>query len=74
MSLSETSKCFLNASSVSDSATSLGSPFQHLTTLSPIQPESPLAQLEATTTNPITSYVEEADPHFATTSFQVAVE
>ena len=33
MSLSTTSKCLLNASKSSDSTTSLGSLFQHLTTL-----------------------------------------
>ena len=62
----------------SDSTTSLGSPFQCLTTLSEnpnVQPESSLAQLEAITSCPVTSYMgEEANPHLATTSFQGVVE
>ncbi|KAK1210848.1 KIF2A protein, partial [Pygoscelis papua] len=40
-----------------------------------IQSKPPLAQLEAISSRPITSYLgEETDPHLATTSFQVAVE
>ena len=51
VSLSTTFKCFLSTSRLGDSTTSLGSPFQHLTTLREkifpdVQPESPLAQLE----------------------------
>jgi len=75
-----TSSCFLNASRDGDSITSLGSPFQHLTTLSEkffpsMQPESPLLQLEAIPSHPIASYtVEEADPHITRASFQGVVE
>ena len=54
--------------------TSLGSPFQCLTTLLEqrfLQPESPMVQLEAIFSHAITSYLgEEADPHLTTTSFQ----
>ena len=43
-----------------------------------VQPEHPLAQLEAIPSSPITSYMgeesKEANAHLATTSFQVAVE
>jgi len=40
-----------------------------------IQPEPPVAQLEAVPSSPITSYMgEEADPCFTTTSLQVVVE
>ena len=40
-----------------------------------IQPEPPLAQLEATPSHPINSYMgEKADPHFATTTLQMIVE
>ena len=80
MFLSTTSECFLDISGVGDSTTSLGSLFQCLTTLSEkffpnIQPESPLAQLEAIPPSPIASYMgEEADPHLTTASLQVVVE
>jgi len=79
MSLS-TSKHFLNTSRDGDSTSSLGIPFQHLTALgeelfSNIQPESPLVQLEAIPSHPISSYMgEEADPHLTTTSLQAVVE
>ena len=40
-----------------------------------VQPESSLAQLEATLSSPITSQRrEEADPQLTTTSFQVVIE
>ena len=40
-----------------------------------IQPKSPLAQLEASPSSPVTSYCgEDANPHIATTSFQVVIE
>jgi len=40
-----------------------------------MQPECLLVQFEAITSHPIASYLEEeADPHLATTSFQVVVE
>ena len=79
MSLSTTSKCCLNTSRVSDSTTSLDSPFQCLTTLEEVflsvQPKSPLAQLETIPSSPITSYLGvEGDPHLTTTSFQAVVE
>ena len=40
-----------------------------------IQPESPLAQLEAIPSSPVACFMgEEADPHLAKTPFQVVVE
>ena len=40
-----------------------------------IQPEPLLVQLKAITFHPVTSYPgEDADPHLASTSFQIAVE
>ena len=40
-----------------------------------VQPESPLAQLEAVPSGPITGYTgEEADPYLTTVSFQGVVE
>jgi len=40
-----------------------------------IQPESPVAQLEATHSHPITSYMgAEVNPHLTTASFQVLLE
>ena len=40
-----------------------------------VQPESPLAQLEAILFSPVASYIrEDADPHLATASLQVVVE
>ena len=80
MSLSKTSKRFLNTSSVGDTPTSLGSPFQHLASLwgiffPNIQPEHPLAQLEAIPSHPLASYMgEEANTHLTTTSLQAVVE
>ena len=51
----------LNTSRDCDSTTFLGSPFQHLTILSEkyfnVQPESPLAQLEAIPSSLIPSYI-----------------
>ena len=39
-----------------------------------VQPESPLAQLEAILSSPIASYVgQEADTHLSTTSFQAVI-
>ena len=39
-----------------------------------MQPESPMAQLEAIPSCPITSYMEEeADPHLSTTFLQAAI-
>ena len=71
----------MNTSRVGDSTTSLGSPFQCLTTLSEkvvfpnIQPEPSLVQLEAIPSSPITSYTrEEADPQLTATSLQAARE
>ena len=70
----------MNTSRDGSSPTSLGSLFQCLTTLSEkffsnIQPESPLAQLEAIPPSPVASYLgEEADPHLTTASLQVVVE
>ena len=84
MSLNATSKHSLNTSRVSDSTTSLGSPFQCLTTLSETfrevafptaQSEPPVAQLEAIPSSPVTSYMrEEADPQLTATSLQVVIE
>ena len=81
MSLNTMSKRSLNTTRVSDSTTSLGSPFQCLTTLSEkvvfpnIQPEPPLVQLEAIPSSPITSYTrEEADPQLTATSLQAVIE
>ena len=79
MSLNTTSKHSLNTSRVGDSTTSLGSPFQCLTTLSVIfsiaQMESPLVQIKAIPFSRITSYmVEEAGPQLTTTSLQVVIE
>ena len=40
-----------------------------------VQPKSPLAQLEAIPSDPITSHMrEEADPQLTTTSLQLAIE
>ena len=80
MSLSTTSKCFLNTSRNGDSTTSLGSSFQCLTTLREevfpnVQPESPLVQLKAIPSSPTASYTgEEARFPLTTTSLQVVVE
>ena len=81
MSLNTMSKCSLNTSSVADSTTNLGSPFQCLTTsfrevvLPNVQPEPFLVQLEAIPSSPITDYMgEEADPQLTTTSLWVVIE
>jgi len=76
MSLSRTSKNFLNASRDSDTTTFLGSLFQCLTTFSDnIQSDSPLVQFEAIPSSPIGSYMgKEVNPHLATTSLQVVKE
>ena len=70
MSLSITSKCFFNTPRDGDSTTFLGQPV-----LPNIQPQSPMAQLEAIPSCPTVSYKgEEADPSLTTTSFQGAAE
>ncbi len=68
-------KHFLSTSRNGDSTTSLGSPFQHLTTLSEkkffLISDLKLVQLEAIPS----SYVgEEAGPHLTTTSLQIVGE
>ena len=70
MSLSTSSKHFLNISRDSDSTTSQGSPFQHLITLSE---KFFLTSPEAIPSSPITSYTGE-DLHLITTSLQAAAE
>ena len=79
MSLSTTSKRFLNTSWDGDSATSLGSLFQCLITLLEnrffLTSNLYRTQLEAILSSPVTSYIlKEANPHLATTSFQGVVE
>ena len=78
MSLSTTSKCFLNTSSNCASTTAVGSLFQPVLgeELFPnVQPESPLAQLEAIPSSPITITQEKKlTPHLTTTSLQIVVE
>jgi len=80
MSLSTTSKHFLNTCGDSNTTTSLGSPFQHLLSLSEkngfliTNPTSPLAVPHAIPSSPVSSYMEEeADTHLAPTSFQVGL-
>ena len=80
MSLSTSSKCFLNTSRVGDSQHlpgqsvpvsdhSFGELFPN------VQPESPLAQLQAIPSSPIHSYMgEEADTYLTTASLQVVVD
>ena len=80
MPLSTIYKCFLKTFWDGDTITSLGSPFQYLTTSSEklfpsIQPESPQVQLEILPSCLTASYMgEEADTNLATTSLQVVVE
>jgi len=77
MSLSTTSKHFLNTSRDGNFSTYLGRPPQHLTTLREevfpnVQPETPLAQLEAIPSSRIASYMgEEVDSQ---SSLQVVAE
>ena len=81
MSLNTTLKHFLNNSRVSDSTTSLGNHLPRQLILVPdcsfgeetfpnAQTQSPLEQLEAIPSNPITSYTEESDPHLVTLPFR----
>ncbi len=79
MSLSTTSKCFLNTSRVGDFTTSLGSPFQCPTTLLEnkllLMSSLKLAQLESIPSSPMASYVgEEANTHLTTITLQVVIE
>ena len=79
MYLSITYKRSLSTSRDGDSATFLGSPFQHLTIhwefFPCTQPEHPLVQLETIPDSPIASYAEEdINTHHTITSFQVVVE
>ena len=71
----------LNTSGYTDSTTSLGSPFQCLTTLSvkkfilKSNPNVPWYNLRLFPFSSFVNYMgEEANPHFATTSFQGVVE
>ena len=78
--ISTTSKHFLNTSKDGNSTNLPGQPVpvpdQSIRELFPnIHPESPLAQLEAIPSSPITSYVrEETDLHLATVSLQVVTK
>ena len=81
MSLSTTSKRFLNTSRDGDSTTSLGSLSQCLTTLSvkkvfpDIQPKLTLVQLQAISPHPVTCHQwEEINPALAVSTFQILEE
>ena len=81
MSLSTTSKWFLNTSRDGDSTTSLVSLFQCLTTpsvkeiLLKIQPKPPLVQLAAIPPHPITCHQrEETNPTLAISTLQILEE
>ena len=81
MSLSTTSKQFLNTSRDGDSTTSLGSPFQCLTALNiknffpDIQPKLTLVQLETISLRPVTCHQrEETSPALTVSTFQILEE
>ena len=80
MSLSTTSRHFLNTFRDGDSTTSLGSPFQCLAALSvkkffpDIQPKLTLAQLETTSPHPVTCHQWEETNPALTLSIQISLK